>query len=126
MIPRANFGTRIVTLVPASGAVSTTRPYSSPKAVRSAWAIIAPEETEHAELSHALHRWLMSQLSEGDRRKVDATLRETLQALEAELALEPDAELVSGAGVPDAAQARRLYEGLEQALFSTLLEQSAA
>ena len=28
--PGANFGTRTVTLVPAPGAVSTTRPYSSP------------------------------------------------------------------------------------------------
>ena len=33
--PGANFGTRTVTLVPAPGAVSTTRPYSSPNAVRS-------------------------------------------------------------------------------------------
>ena len=35
MTPGANFGTRTVTLVPAPGAVSTTRPYSSPYVVRS-------------------------------------------------------------------------------------------
>ncbi len=33
--PGANFGTRTTTLVPAPGAVSTTRPYSSPNVLRS-------------------------------------------------------------------------------------------
>ncbi len=94
--------------------------------LRGAWAIIAPEETEHAELSHALHRWLMPKLSEDERRQVDSAVRETLRALEAELAVESDAELVSSAGVPDAAHARRLYEALEKELFSKLLERSAA
>jgi hypothetical protein len=94
--------------------------------VRGAWAIVAPEETEHAELSHALHRWLMQKLSEEEREQVDGAIRQTLRALESELSVEPEAELVSAAGVPDAAQARRLYEALEKELFSTLLEQSAA
>ncbi len=94
--------------------------------VRGAWAIVAPEETEHAELSHALHRWLMPQLSEEERAQVEGAMRETLRALERELSVEPEAELVAAAGVPDAAQARRLYEALEKELFSTLLERSAA
>ena len=43
--PGANFGTRTVTLVPAPGAVSTTRPYSSPYVVRSR-ASTLPSPTE--------------------------------------------------------------------------------
>jgi hypothetical protein len=94
--------------------------------VRSAWASIAPDETEHAELSHALHRWLMSRLSEAERREVSEAMREALGALRSELIVEQDPELVAGAGVPDAAQASRLLQALEQTLFSTLLERSAA
>jgi len=94
--------------------------------VRSAWASIAPEETEHAELSHALHRWLMPQLSEDERRQVEQAVREALATLRSELATEQDPELVAGAGVPDADQAMRLLQALEQALFSTVLERSAA
>jgi hypothetical protein len=86
--------------------------------LRGAWAIIAPEETEHAELAHALHRWLMPKLSEDERQGVVSALRETLQALSSELLVEPEAELVSGAGVPDAAHARQLYGALERELFS--------
>jgi hypothetical protein len=46
--------------------------------------------------------------------------------LQSELSAEPEPELVSGAGVPDAAQAMRLYAALEKTLVSTVLERSAA
>jgi hypothetical protein len=94
--------------------------------IRNAWAAIAPEETEHAELSHALHRWLCSRLSDDERGLVHAALETALLTLRRESALEPEPELVARAGVADAKAATRLLDGLEQELRRRLFDRDAA
>jgi hypothetical protein len=79
------------------------------------WREIAADETEHAELSFALHEWYMSQLAADERDLVEAALQRARLELRAELAFAPapDAAVLHHAGVPDPACAVALFRELE-------------
>lgn len=74
------------------------------------FSIIHRDETRHAALAFDVDRWLMQQLSEGERDRVDEARREALATLSRELDQEPPSVLVDRAGHPIAATARALLE----------------
>ena len=79
------------------------------------WREIAADETEHAELSFALHEWYLEQLTSEERSQVAAALERARLQLRVELAIaaSPHAALVYGAGVPDPICAVALFNQLE-------------
>ena len=86
--------------------------------IRAAMATIAGDEARHAELAWALDAWLMGQLAADQRAEVEAARRGAVRQLERHLASQRDeAALVTRAGVPARATARRLVAGLERALW---------
>jgi hypothetical protein len=84
------------------------------------WREIAADESEHAELSFALHEWYMQQLTTGERAVVEAALERARLELRAELAFAPvpHAAVVHGAGVPDPACAAALFSQLEMQVLA--------
>jgi len=79
------------------------------------WHEIAVDETEHAELSLALHEWYLRQLTSEERAEVAAALERARLQLRVELAVAvpPHAAVVYGAGVPDPICAVALFNELE-------------
>ncbi len=67
---------------------------------------IARDETQHAELAWAVAAWAEQHLSDVGRRRVADARRAALDALLAELAENPGAELTRTLGVPTASHAR--------------------
>jgi len=90
---------------------ATTR---DPEAQRM-WREIAVDETEHAELSFALHEWYLQQLTSEQRAQVATAVERARLQLRVELAVAapPHAALVYGAGVPDPMCAVALFKELE-------------
>ncbi len=82
-------------------------------ALRAAMGPIAQDEARHAQLSHDVHAWLMTQLSPAERAHVNAAKREAIAALWGE---QPPA--YSEAGLPDAHAARTLLGELERGLWA--------
>lgn len=78
-------------------------------AVRDAMAVIARDETNHAILSHDVHRWTLRKLDVGDRRRVRRSALRARRALAAVPA-------VAGAGLPNERSARMLASALHRAL----------
>lgn len=87
---------------------------------RRTWLEIAADESEHAELSFALHEWYLQQLTSEERAQVAAALERARLQLRVELALAepPHAALVFGAGVPEPGCAVRLFNELETRLLA--------
>lgn len=86
---------------------------------RQLWQAIAKDETEHAELSLALHDWFMQQLATEEQDFVQTAMQRARLQLRAELAsgtaLHP--AVMHQAGVPGPARATALFGELEQQLF---------
>jgi hypothetical protein len=91
--------------------------------VRFACALIADDETRHAELSWATHRWLLGLLGEGERRAIDEAMARAADELFAELAAGDEfgeGERAS-LGLPSADEACALLERLDASLWATPL-----
>jgi hypothetical protein len=82
--------------------------------VRAAMQRIAPDETAHATLSRAIHRWAMSRLDDGARDRVRAARDAAIAELATTALAAPSPELERVAGLPDAVTAARLFDGLLQ------------
>ncbi|MCA9624864.1 MAG: ferritin-like domain-containing protein, partial [Myxococcales bacterium] len=80
--------------------------------IRSVMQTIALDETRHAELSHALHEWLCSQLSSAARDRVEHARRQALLRFRAGFCQEPSPELQRLAGLPSGAEATRMFDAL--------------
>lgn len=80
--------------------------------VRAAFARIAVDEGEHAELSFALDAWLRTLLTPSEQLEVDAAIGDAWRALEIACAEEPAAEVRAVAGVPTARGARAILAEL--------------
>ncbi len=89
--------------------------HASDPAVRAAFARIARDEAEHAELSFALDAWLATRLSPRERAEVEAAKARAWSELEAGIDVEPAEDVVRIAGMPTAHMARHLLAQLEQA-----------
>jgi hypothetical protein len=86
--------------------------------LRRVMARIAADETRHAELSHDLDAWIRTRLDDETVARVDATRREAAERLLEGMQGERDPELCALAGLPAAATARRLCEGLHAQLWA--------
>lgn len=80
--------------------------------VRAAMSVIAEEETEHAALSWDLAAWLEAQLTDAERRALQAVREHAIVNLARDLSAPVEARLASAAGVPDSADALRLLRGI--------------
>lgn len=80
--------------------------------VRAAFARIAADEAEHAELSFDIDAWLMPLLTADERGLVDAAKAQAWIDLAASCEVEPAPEVVRVAGMPAAAGARVLLAQL--------------
>lgn len=80
--------------------------------VRAAFAQIAVDEAEHAELSFAIDAWLATQLTPEQLRRVEQAKTQAWIELAASCNVEPAAEVVSVAGMPNAEEARAIFAGL--------------
>jgi hypothetical protein len=87
-------------------------------AVREMMVAIAEDEARHADLSWALDRWALTQLSPDARRRVRDARAAAVAALGAELDAEPAAQLVEQVGLPDAARARHFFAEAKRGLWS--------
>ncbi|MBS2019999.1 MAG: ferritin-like domain-containing protein [Deltaproteobacteria bacterium] len=80
--------------------------------LRSALSEIAHDECRHAQLSWDMHAWMWSWLREHEREQIDAARLAAIEELREALRAEPAAELVEIVGVPRAAEAAELFDGL--------------
>jgi hypothetical protein len=88
--------------------------------VRGAMERIAEDECRHASLSWRVARWLESRLSDAERARVAAAIRDTIEALRAEIARSPDPALRDVAGLPGGGQASGLLSRLDRDVWSAL------
>jgi hypothetical protein len=82
---------------------------------RRLWRDIAADESEHAELSLALHDWYLQQLTWAERQIVEAAIERARLELREELAFgaAPHPSVVHQAGVPTPERALALFGELE-------------
>jgi hypothetical protein len=73
---------------------------------------VARDETAHAALAWSIAQWLRGRLDAEGRARIDAATQRAFDGLDRELRDEPPEELVQTAGVPRAADARRLLAAL--------------
>jgi hypothetical protein len=89
-------------------------------AVRFTSALIADDETRHAELAWATHRWLLDQLDATERRALESAMQKAVDELFDELAsgggLAPHER--AQLGLPAPASARALFGQLRQAIWA--------
>ena len=78
---------------------------------------IAADETRHAALAWAIAGWLEPRLGKAAKRTVLAARRRAVESLRRELRTPVDAELAAQAGLPTAACAAQMLEGLRSALW---------
>ena len=86
--------------------------------LRRVMASIAADEARHAELSHDLDAWIRTQLHVDAVARVDEARWRAARELLAGMQGERDPELCAIAGLPGAATARRLCEGLHEQLWA--------
>lgn len=88
--------------------------------VQQLWREVAADESEHAELSFALHEWYSQQLVGDERALVEAAIERARLELRVELAFAPPPHpaVARGAGVPDPASATALFSELERRLLA--------
>ncbi|MDB4993077.1 MAG: putative lipoprotein [Myxococcaceae bacterium] len=82
-------------------------------AVRRAMRAIADDECNHAVLSWRIADWARSRLDLRDQTRLNLAVTDEIARMRAAVALDPAPELSSRAGVPTAAQAAALLDGLE-------------
>jgi hypothetical protein len=94
---------------------------------RQLWRAIASDESEHAELSLALHDWFMLQLTLEEQKLVETAMQRARLELRAELTSgpAPHALVAHQAGVPQPAHAAALFAELEQQVLSSLMTRAA-
>jgi hypothetical protein len=90
---------------------------------RLVWRDVATDESEHAELSLALHDWFMRQLAVEDRKLVEAAMQRARLELRSELAFgtAPHADVARKAGVPQPARAAALFAELERQVLASVV-----
>jgi hypothetical protein len=91
---------------------------ASDAGIADAMKAIAVDETRHAELAWNVAAWADGTLDAKARRRVNALKNKAISDLEKEIAVQPHADLIARAGVPTAAEQRRLLAALSQHLFS--------
>jgi hypothetical protein len=89
---------------------------------RQLWHDIARDESEHAELSLALHDWFMLQLTTDEQKLVEAAMQRARLELRAELLLgpAPHPAVAHHAGAPEPARAAALFGELERQVLETV------
>jgi len=90
---------------------------------RQLWHDVARDESEHAELSLALHHWFMSQLTTDEQKLVDAAMQRARLELRTELLSgpAPHPAVAHHAGTPEPTRAAALFGELEQQVLETTL-----
>ena len=73
---------------------------------------IARDEARHAELAHDIDRWVQPKLTADERARLATARAEALDDLRAATAREPNESVVRVAGVPNAAEACVLLDGM--------------
>jgi hypothetical protein len=89
---------------------------------RQLWHDTARDESEHAELSFALHAWFMLQLTADEQKLVDAAMQRARLELRAELvsATAPPPAVVHHAGIPEPVRAAALFGELERQVLEAM------
>lgn len=90
--------------------------YARDARLRRAFACIAEDETRHAALSWAVHRWTNTQLDPRARQRTRRAQSRAVARLARRLETAPAASLIAGAGVPAPRHARALLAQLAKAL----------
>jgi hypothetical protein len=85
--------------------------------VARAMAELATDELRHARLAFRIDLWAAASLDEPERATVDEAKRAALERLRAEVACEPEDELVTWAGSPRSAEAVALADAFRARLF---------
>lgn len=78
---------------------------------------IARDEARHAELAHDIDRWVQPKLTADERARIATARAAALEELRAAIAIEPSSSVVRVAGMPTAAEARILLDGLARELL---------
>ncbi|MFO0675951.1 MAG: ferritin-like domain-containing protein [Polyangiaceae bacterium] len=86
--------------------------------VRAALRLLAEDETRHAELAWDVLAWFEATLDADSVAKLRGARRRAVDALAVAYANEPAPGLTDHAGLPTAAEAKLLLEGLDEALWS--------
>ena len=86
--------------------------------VRACMAAIADEETEHAALSWDIAEWIESQLDDAQRAELADERRDAFATLAHDLSAPVDPRVAQVSGVPMAADALRMLEGLEPMMLA--------
>ncbi|RKG95218.1 ferritin-like domain-containing protein [Corallococcus sp. CA053C] len=86
--------------------------------VREAMVRIATDETRHAGLSWDIDQWIRPRLSASERDALREAQRQAVALLRSQLAVPPDAGLVTAAGLPTPEVALSLLDTLEQELWA--------
>ena len=86
--------------------------------IREISAQIARDEARHAALSWKIAAWTDAKLGPAERSAIALALRAAVDTLRCELRIEPDASVRDLAGIPSAADARRLMDSLDASLWS--------
>lgn len=94
---------------------------------RQLWHDIATDESEHAELSLALHDWFMLQLTPDEQQRVEAAMQQARLDLRAELLLGtgPHPAVAHHAGAPQPACAAALFGELERQVLKAVVKLAA-
>ncbi len=80
--------------------------------IRAAMVRIAPDEAAHATLSRAIHHWALRRLDADAADRVRAARADAIAALSATVVQDAPPPLACHAGLPDAAIAARLLDGI--------------
>ena len=94
--------------------------FASDPAVRAAMLTIAHDESQHAELAWAIHRWAIRQLSRDARARVEAALRDAAQSVQREL-LSPARPHDARLGLPGGEAAIDLLAALRHSVLEPAL-----
>jgi hypothetical protein len=85
--------------------------------IAAALAVIAVDETRHAELAREMDRWMRSKLSAADNRRLDTARDKAVERLTSRIDLGNEMRFVE-AGLPSAAEEARLVRALTAALWT--------
>jgi len=86
--------------------------------VAEAMTMVSEDETFHAEVSWKIHDWIMPQLTEDERRRIDDAQREAVTKLREDVRSQPEAAIARFAGLPGPEQAVALVDRLAEDIWS--------
>lgn len=92
--------------------------HASDGAIRKAMTRIAKDEIGHAAVSFRVARFLETHLSERERARVNAARGRAIARLREEVRVKPPGDIVSVAGMPDAARAMLLLARVQETLWA--------